>query len=69
MAGPHVIPEDYKGGNGTHNLFCYAALVDNIKGALYTDTTRALPVRSLNGHQYYFVTYNDDTNYIFAIPI
>ena len=31
--------------------------------------TGALPAILLDGHQYYFITYDYDTNYIFAIPI
>lgn len=50
-------------------LFCYAALANKHTGAMYTDATGALPVLSVNGHQYYFVAYAYDINYIFAIPI
>ena len=52
-----------------NNVFCYAALADKQQGTLYTDATGALPVLSLDGHQYYFVAYDYDTNYIYAIPI
>ena len=52
-----------------NNIFCFAALADKQKGTLYTDTTGALPEISLNRHQYVFVAYDYDTNYIFAEPI
>ena len=55
--------------DGANNVFCYAALADKQTGTLYTDATGALPSRSLDGNQYYFVAYDYDTNYIFAIPI
>ena len=63
------ILDDYESCEGANNLFCYAALADTIKGTLYTDATGALPARSLDGNQYYFVAYDYDTNYIFAIPL
>ena len=63
----HVIPDDNEGQ--ISNVFCYAALADKISGTLHTDATGALPVRSINGYQYYFVAYDYDTNYIFPIPI
>ena len=53
----------------TNNVFCFAALADKQTGTLYTDQTGALPVRSLEGMQYFFVAYDYDTNYIFANPI
>ena len=52
-----------------NNIFCFAALVDKHNRTLYTDATGTLPVRSLNGNQYYFVAYDYDLNYIFAVPI
>ena len=52
-----------------NNIFCFAALADKQKGTLYIDTTGALPEISLNRHQYVFVAYDYDTNYIFAEPI
>ncbi|KAL7425608.1 hypothetical protein ACHAXH_000191, partial [Discostella pseudostelligera] len=55
--------------HSTTNLFCYAALADKQNGTFYTDCTGALPNRSIDGHQYFFVAYDYDTNYIFAIPI
>ena len=61
----HHIPDDYESCDGANNLFCYSAF----KGTLYTDATGALPARSLDGNQYYFVVYDYDTNYIFAIPL
>ena len=38
-------------------------------GTMYTDQTCALPVRSLDGMQYFFIAYDYDTNYIFSKPI
>ena len=52
-----------------NNVFCFAALADKQTGTLYTDQTGALPVRSLEGMQYFFIAYDYDTNYIFAKPI
>eukprot|EP00804_Cyclotella_cryptica_P015897 CCRYP_006383-RA/>CCRYP_006383-RA protein AED:0.07 eAED:-0.04 QI:0/0/0/1/0/0/2/0/1375 len=51
------------------NVFCYAALADKQAGTMYTDATGALPAISLEGHQYYFVAYAYDPNYIFAKPL
>ena len=39
-------------GNKECNMFCYAALAEKQMGTLYTDTTGALPVKSLDGNQY-----------------
>ena len=64
----HYIPPD-EPLDGANNVFCFAALADKQTGTLYTDATGALPVRSLDGYQYYFIAYDYDTNYIFAIPI
>jgi hypothetical protein len=36
---------------------------------MYADATGALPVVTLEGHQYYFVAYAYDPNYKFAIPL
>ena len=44
-------------------------MADKQIGMIYTDATGVFPVQSLNGHQYYFVAYNYDANYISAIPI
>ena len=56
-------------GDKECNMFCYAALADKQTGTLYTDATGALPVKSLEGNQYYYVAYDYDHNYIFAEPI
>ena len=53
----------------THNIFCYAALADKMKGTIYTDSTGALPAGSHNGNQYFFIAYAYDPNYIYALPI
>ena len=49
-----------------NNVFCFAALAEKEKGTVYTDATGALPVLSLDGHQYYVVTYDYDNNFIEA---
>ena len=53
----------------TNNIFRYVALADKQEGILYTDDTGAFPEMSLEGKQYFFVAYDYDTNYIFALPI
>ena len=49
-----------------NNVFCFAALTKKEKGTVYTDATGALPVMSLDGHQYYIVAYDSDNNFIEA---
>ena len=66
MPTPVIIPNDEPQAN---NIFCYAALADKQQGTLYTDATGAFPEMSLDGKQYFFVAYDYDTNYIFALPI
>ena len=65
---PHLVPDD-EPLDGANNIFCFAALADKNELTLYTDATGALPVRSLDGNQYYFIAYDYDLNYIFAVPI
>ena len=48
------------------NVFCYVALMDKGTEMLYTDTTGALPVCSINGNQCYYVAYDYNTHYINA---
>ena len=36
-----------------NSVFCFAALADKQTGTMYTDQTGALPVRSLDGMQYF----------------
>ena len=55
-----------EGEESTNNIFCFAALAEKEKGTIYTDATGALPVLSLDGHQYYVVTYDYDNNFIEA---
>ena len=43
------------------NIFCYAALADKQQGTLYTDATGALPARSMDANQYYFIAYDYNT--------
>ena len=50
-----------------NNVFCFTALTEKEKGTMYTDATGALPVISLDGHQYYIVAYDYDNNFIKAI--
>ena len=52
-----------------NNIFCFAALADKKAGTMYTDQTGALPAISLDGHQYFFVAYDYDSNYIYAVPV
>ena len=66
MPTPVIIPNDEPQAN---NIFCYATLEDKQQGTLYTDATGALPEISPDGKQYFFVAYDYDTNYIFALPI
>ena len=68
--GPTTIPfEDESSDGQVNNIFCSSALADSRTGTFYTDATGALSEISLDGHQYYFIAYDYDTNYIFAIPI
>jgi len=46
------------------DVFCFAALANNITGTMYTDITGAFPVRSCKGMQYIFVAYVYDLNAI-----
>ena len=67
---PTNIPfEDGSSDGQFNNIFCLSALADSRSGTFYTDATGALPAISLYGNQYYFIAYDYDTNYIFAIPI
>ena len=68
--GPTTTPfEDESSDGQVNNIFCSAALSDSRTGTFYTDATGALPSISLDGHQYYFIAYDYDTNYISTIPI
>ena len=49
-----------------NKMFCYAALTEKEKGTVYTDTTGALPVISLDGHQYCIVAYDYNNSFIEA---
>ena len=62
---PHIIPND----DQANNIFCFAALADKQAGTMHTDATGALPTISLDGHQYYFIAYDYNSNYIFVEPI
>ena len=45
-------------------LFCFAAVADEIKGTVYTDLPGRFPSRSYKGNQYIFLTYVYDDNAI-----
>ena len=64
--GLNLIPDD---DNSINHIHCFAALADKQEGTFYTDCTGALPVRSLDGNQYFFVAYDYDTNTITSVPI
>ena len=67
---PSTIPYEYRSSDGrVNNIFCLASLAKSRTGTFYTDATGALPAISLDGNQYYFIAYDYDTTYIFAIPI
>ena len=67
---PTSIPfEDISSDGQVNNILCLAELAYSIAGTFYTDATGALPATSLDGNQYYFIAYDYDTHYIFAIPI
>ena len=66
MPTPVIIPTDEPQAN---NFFCYATLSDKQQGILYTGATGTFPENFLDGKQYFFVAYDYDTNYIFALPI
>ena len=68
---PTIIPEE-EPASETHKIniiFCYAALAEKQNGRLYTNATGVLPAMLIDGYQHYFIAYNYDTNYIFAITI
>ena len=65
--GTNIITQDST--YAVNNIFFFAVLVDKQEGTLYTNAAWALSERSLDGHQYFFVAYAYDTNYIFAEPI
>ena len=66
MPTPDIIP-NYE--PQTNKIFCYAELADKQEVTLYTDAIWEFPEMSLDGKQYFFVAYDYDTNYIFALPI
>ena len=45
-----------------NNVFCFAVLSEKEKGTVNTDATGALPMMSLDGHQYYIIAYDYDNN-------
>ena len=47
----------------------YAAFSDKQEGTLYTDATGDFPEMSLDCKQYFFIAYDYNTNYIFALLI
>ena len=56
--------------NTACEFFCFAALVNTIKGTLYLDLIGKFTVQSHKGNQYIFVkyVYNENTISIRAIP-
>jgi hypothetical protein len=50
-------------------IFCSAALADTNTGTIYTDLTRAFPVRTSKNMQYIFVAYIYDLNAIIIQPM
>ena len=52
-----------------HNVVCYAALADTIKGTIYTDLPGQFPVRSIRNMQYIFVCYVYEANAILVRPM
>ena len=52
-----------------HNVVCYAALADTIKGTIYTDLPGPFPVRSIQNMQYIFVCYVYEANAILVRPM
>ena len=60
---PHEEP------NARCEIFCYAALANEIKGTIYTDLTGRFPIRSYKGNQYIFLTYVYDANAIIVRPM
>ena len=67
--GPTTIPfKDESSDGQVNDIFCSADLADSRTGTFYTDATGALPAISLDGHRYYFIAYDYDTNYIFENP-
>ena len=63
------VPDPIGENHEISNIFCFAALADKQRGTLYTDATGALPIRSMEGNQYFYVSYNYDANFIKATPI
>ena len=51
------------------NIFCFVLLANKQQGTLYTNAVGALPSRSLDTNQYFFVAYDYDNSYVFAEPI
>ncbi len=52
-----------------HNVVCFAALADAIKGTVYTDLPGPFPVRSIRNMQYIFVCYVYEANAILVRPM
>ena len=65
-AETNFIPPDEDEAN---NISCFAKIADKQTGTMYTGQPGALPHMSLDGIQYFFVAYNYNTNYIYALLI
>jgi hypothetical protein len=58
----HMFPQQEI--SAMQDVFCFAALANNITGTMYTDITGAFPVHSFKSMQYIFVAYIYDLNAI-----
>ena len=52
-----------------NEMFCYAALAEDIEGVLYSDQTGRFPVMSYAGMQYILIAYVYDKNAILMRPL
>ena len=50
-------------------IFCFAALADQIKGKIYTDLPGRFPLRSYRNNQYIFLAIVYDLNAIIVRPM
>ena len=55
--------------NAPCEIFCFAAIADDIKGTVYTDLPGRFPARLYKGNQYIFLTYVYDANAIIVRPM
>ena len=62
-----TFPAPLPNGHKTH--FCFAAVLDNDGGQVFSDQTGRFPTTSSTGHKYVFVLYDYDSNHIDAEPM